>query len=252
MKAGMRIDVDCAADAAAIPTLLDILKRHEAKATFFITTGPDDTIRNLHHYTGRKMIGLPLRRHFRGFFHSLLRKHVESHDGLKMLLDSGHEIGLHGYRHYEWLNYLHLKNREEISENISKGCDLFEQEFGFAPKSFASPGFMTSDQYLLALDDFGFDYASDFYGNRIFYPEINGKKLKTAQVPVSMTSPGELCIDDNKVLMQVKEYYNKGYFVFYIHPSYESVFRKDLLEQIFSFTGSIRTLSEIHENSSDL
>ena len=252
MKAGLRVDVDCIADALALPALFDILERYDSRATFFIATGPDDTFRNIGHYAGKKIFDLPLRRYGMGFFHGLLKKHVESHPNLKILIDTDHEIGLHGYRHYEWMNFLQGKRREEVSTMISKGCELFENEFSFPPSSFASPGFRTSNEYFLALDDFGFDYSSDFYGDRVFYPEINGKSLKTMQVPVSMPSPGELGADDSYIITRVKELCKSEYFVFYIHPSYESVFKKNLLEQILNLTGGTITLSEIHENPSDI
>ncbi len=252
MKTGLRVDVDSIADALELPALLDILERYESRATFFIATGSDDTFRNVWHYTGKKIFNLPFRRYSMGFFHGLLNRHVESHRNLKMLIDTDHEIGLHGYRHYEWMNLLHKKSKEEISNMISKGCELFEREFGFTPISFASPGFRDGDQYLLALDEFGFDYSSDFYGDRIFYPEINGRRLETIQVPVSMPSPGELGADDSAILTKIKELCKSEYFVFYIHPSYEPVFKKNLLEQILNIVGGTGTLSEIHENTSDI
>ncbi len=245
MKAGLRVDVDCIADALALPALLDILERYESCATFFIATGPDDTFRNVWHYAGKKVFDLPFRRYRMSFFQGLLNRRVESHRNLKMLRETDHEIGLHGYRHYEWMNLLYKKSKEEISSMISKGCESFKREFGFTPVSFASPGFRTSDQYLLSLDEFGFDYSSDFYGDRLFYPEINGKRLKTMQVPVSMLSPGELGLDDSAILTKVREFRRRGYFVFYVHPSYEPVFKKNLLEQILNLTGGTRTLSEM-------
>ncbi len=252
MNAGLRVDIDCFADVLALPSLIDVLDKHDARATFFIATGKDETFRNIGHYTGQKVFDIPIRRYCRGLFHNVFKSHLESHEYLKMLLDTDHEIGLHGYRHYEWMNFLRMKSREEISLMISNGCELFEHEFGFKPRSFASPGFQTSDNYLLALDEFGFDYSSDFYGNGFFHPEINGKKLKTVQVPVSMPSPGEMGLDDNKILMRIKEQCKEKYVVLYIHPSCEAVIKKNLLEQIINLTGYTRTLSEMHENPSDL
>jgi len=57
MTMGLRVDVDSIADAQAVPELLDILKKYESKATFFITTGPDETLRNFSHYTGKNFSG---------------------------------------------------------------------------------------------------------------------------------------------------------------------------------------------------
>ncbi|HLB69890.1 MAG: polysaccharide deacetylase family protein [Candidatus Methanoperedens sp.] len=252
MKAGLRVDIDCIADIIAVPLLINILGKYDSRATFFITTGEDGTLRNAFHYAGKKIFSLPFKRYCKGFFHSLFNRHVESHHNLKMLLETDHEIGLHGYRHYEWMSSLHAKSKEEITDMISEGCELFEHEFGFKPKSFSSPGFRTTKNYLLALDEFGFDYSSDFFGNKLFYPEIDGKSFKTMQVPVSMLSPGELGVDDSKILMQGKELHKNGYFVFYIHPSYEPIYKRNLFEEILRCTGGSRTLSEIYENPPDI
>ncbi len=252
MKAGLRVDIDCAADVMAIPALIKILKKHDSKATFFIATGKDETFRNVRHYNNSNIFDLPLRRYLPGFFHALSKRHVESHSNLKLLLDTDHEIGLHGYGHYEWMNHLRNKSKEDISKMISTGCGLFKKEFGKKPGSFASPGFMTTDRYLLSLDEFGFDYSSDYYGDKIFYPEINGTKLKTIQIPVSMPSICESGKDDRTIFMQIKKKYEKGHFIFYIHPSCEPIFRRDLLEKMLDFTGHTQTLLEIYEDSSDI
>ncbi len=250
MKAGLRVDVDCIADALALPALLDILEKHESKGTFFISTGPDDTLHNIGHYTGKRIFDIPFSRYGKGFFQALLGTHVETHRNIKKLISSGHEIGLHGYKHYEWMSQLQQKSKEEISNMISKGCELFERAFAFTPTSFASPGFQTSREYLLALDDFSFDYSSDFYGHGVFLPEIGDGRLRTSQVPVSMPSPGESGADDD-ILDRIKKL-RTDYFVFYIHPSCEAVFKKNLLERILGLTGGTTTLSEIHANSSDI
>jgi peptidoglycan/xylan/chitin deacetylase (PgdA/CDA1 family) len=252
MNVGLRVDVDCIADALAIPQLLDILKKYDSKATFFIATGPDDTLRNAFHYTGKRIFKIPLKRFFSGMGQCILKKHVESNRNLKLLLDEGYEIGLHGYMHYEWMNFLNVKSKEDISDMISRGCDLFEHEFGSLPRSFASPGFKISDQFLRVLDDFGFDYSSDFLGDRIFYPIVNNNTLNTAQVPISMPSLCELPEDENKILGRVKKLCSGKYSVFYIHPSCEPIFRKNLFQNILSYAGGTKTLSEIYENSSDI
>ncbi|NJD52074.1 MAG: DUF2334 domain-containing protein [Candidatus Methanoperedens sp.] len=252
MNVGLRIDIDSIADAVAIPDLLDTLEKYDSKATFFITTGPDETLRNAFHYSGKNIYKIPLKRYIPGLCQSILKKHVEAHRNLKLLLDSSHEIGLHGYMHYEWMNFLDRKSKEDISGMISKGSDLFEHEFGYKPGCFASPGFKTSDLFLIALDEFGFDYSSDFYGNRIFYPEVKNHKQKTPQVPVSLPSLCELPGDGNEILGRIKEICGGKYSVFYIHPSCDPIFRKNLFEIILKFVGGTKTLSEIYENSSDI
>lgn len=252
MTMGLRVDVDSIADAMAVPELLYLLKKYDSKATFFITTGPDQTLRNVSHYAGKNLLRIPLKRYIPGLFQSMIRRNVESHPALRILIDSGHEIGLHGYMHYEWMNFLHKKNRVEISNMIETGCKLFENVFGNPPRSFSSPGFTTNKEFLLALDDFDFDYSSDFYGFHPFYPQVGDKKFYTLQLPVTIPSPCELQKDDEKILRNIRELCEKDHFILYIHPSCELLYRRELLERILVCAGNTLALRDIHENTSDI
>ena len=252
MTMGLRVDVDSIADALAVPELLLLLEKFCSKATFFITTGPDETMRNISHYTGKNFLSIPIKRYIPGLFQSLIRRNVESHPSLKSLINSGHEIGLHGYRHYEWMNSLHRKNIIEISNMIQTGCKLFEKEFGIFPRSFSSPGFSTSNEFLIALDEFGFDYSSDFYGFHPFYPQAGDKKFNTLQLPVSIPSPCEIQDGDEKILRNIKQLCKDENFILYIHPSSELIYKRELLEKILAFTGNTLTLREIFENTANI
>ena len=252
MTMGLRVDVDSIADALAVPELLLLLEKYDSKATFFITTGPDETMRNISHYTRKNFLSIPIKRYIPGFFQSLFRRNVESHPALKILINSGHEIGLHGYRHYEWMNFLHRKNRVEISNMIQTGYKLFEKEFGIPPRSFSSPGFTTSNEYLLALDEFGFDYSSDFYGFHPFYPQVGDNKFNTIQLPVSIPSPCELQENEKIILDKINKFRQKDHFILYIHPSCELSYKKKLLESILGFAGKTLTLREIFENTANI
>ncbi|MCZ7406587.1 MAG: polysaccharide deacetylase family protein [Candidatus Methanoperedens sp.] len=185
---GVRVDIDTVRDAMMLPTTLELLENHGIRASFFVTTGLDETYRNFRHYLNplKLISGNTLRRYGFSMFSGLLaRKDVQSSRELNMILDHGHELGLHGYNHYEWMNNLDNKSREEISGWISKGCELFEKAFGYYPECFAAPGFRTNAVFLEVLDGFGFRYSSDFMGVKPFYPDLNGMKLRTRQVPVS-------------------------------------------------------------------
>lgn len=252
MTMGLRVDVDSIADAMAVPELLLLLKKFNSKATFFITTGPDETSRNISHYTGKNILSIPIKRYIPGLFHSIIRCNVESHPSLKNLIDSGHEIGLHGYRHYEWMNFLHKKNRVDIYTMIETGCKLFKKEFGILPRSFSSPGFTTSNEFLLALDEFGFDYSSDFYGFHPFYPQVGDKNFDTLQLPVSIPSPCEIKDRDEKILRNIKQLCKNEHFILYIHPSSELIYKRELLERILACIGNTLSLREIFENTANI
>jgi len=259
--AGFRIDIDCVRDAESLPVLLDMLNRHGITATFFVATGPDNIVRNIKNYLAPWRWNLIRKKAFKRYgltiFNGLLfKRQVQESKNIGLILDAGHELGLHGYDHYNWMNHLDSQSKEEISALISRGCELFEQAFGFYPKSFASPGFTVNSRFLSVLDDFGFSYSSDFIGECAFYPEIEieigGTVCRTLQIPVSMRSIGELNDDglsDNQILEGVMDKLSRSSpFVLYCHPSYEPVFKPALLEYVLKCmeeTSKIVTLGKI-------
>ena len=257
--AGLRIDIDCVRDAESLPVLLDMLNGHGIKATFFAATGPDNIARNMANNINPLNIirKKAFKRYGRTIFNGLLfKRQVQESKNIGLILDAGHELGLHGYDHYNWMNHLDSKSTEELSALISRGCELFEQAFGFYPKSFASPGFTVNSRFLRVLDDFGFSYSSDFIGERAFYPEIEieiwGTVCRTLQIPVSMRSIGEQeesGLSDNQILKGVMDKLSRSsHFVLYCHPSYEPVFKPALLEHVLKCmeeTSKIVTLEKI-------
>ena len=261
--AGLRIDIDCVRDAETLPVLLDMLNGHGVKATFFVATGPDNIARNMKNCLNP--LNLIRKKAFKRYgltiFNELVfKRQVQDSKNIGLVLDAGHELGLHGYDHYNWMNHLDSKSMEEIGALISRGCDLFEQALGFYPKSFASPGFKMNSKFLSVLDDFGFSYSSDFVGEKAFYPEveIESKVCRTLQIPVSMRSIGEQeesGLSDNQILKAVMDRLSRSsHFVFYCHPSYEPVFKPALLERVLKCmeeTAKIVTLGKIASRLKD-
>jgi len=253
--AGLRVDIDGVKDAELLPLLLDMLNRQGIKATFFLTSGPDNTAWNMRHYVNPRTLirRRAFKRYGRHMLNGLLfKRQVLKSKNIDLILDNGHELGLHGYDHYNWMNHLDAKSGEEIHALIARGCELFEQTFGFYPKSFASPGFKVTPDFLSVLDDFEFYYASDFIGGHAFYPEIEGKVCRTLQIPVSMRSLGEheeTGLSDAQILGAVEEKLNRfSPFILYCHPSYEPVFKPALLDRILTSmaeTTQVMTLDKI-------
>jgi len=227
------VDIDTVKDAGMIPATMDLFEEYGIKASFFVTTGVDETYRNFRHYTPWRFIsGNNLKRYGLCLFSGLLtKKEVQKSKEINMILEQGHELGLHGYSHYDWMNHLDDISKEELSCRISKGCELFEKAFGFYPECFAVPGFKTNMNYLEILDDFGFRYSSDFMGVKPFYPSLKNVISKTLQIPVSLAI-GEY--EDEEAIRRLKEQISGGYAVFYFHPSNEPIFRKDLMDKALS------------------
>ncbi|MEE8168532.1 MAG: polysaccharide deacetylase family protein [Candidatus Hydrothermarchaeales archaeon] len=243
---GVRVDIDAVGDIKAVPSLLNLFDEHDIRASFFIAFGPDRVGRNLFKYIQRPW-DIPKAKPGRYGFGNLLRSFFNPQiiEGYKTQLieieKRGHEVGLHGYDHYNWV-------REK--RDIQKGLESFREVFGKKPRAFASPGFKTNSEYLRALDCFGFDYASDFLGSEPVYPLLNGKKADTMQIPVSIKSIGELSINgqsDEQILRLYSQGMENEFFTFYLHPSYEVNHNYSLLCRVFQKVGKMgtATFSEI-------
>jgi undecaprenyl phosphate-alpha-L-ara4FN deformylase len=261
MPLGIRVDIDSAADAIAIPKILDILREREAKATFFITTGPDKSGRNFHRYlfkSPRDQISAIKRYGLKNILlgNTPFAKSIESFD-YSDIIGEGHEIGLHGYDHLSWTRKIEKMEKYEIKNTIKKGIKVFQKKLGILPACFASPGFKISKNYLRVVDSFGFQFCSDFISEKPFFPKIDGWKAKTLQVPISVKSIGELReekLDDMEIL---RRFQDKGKTItFYLHPSYEAIFEEKLLRRIIQLHNEYKTLGEIareyYENSPNI
>lgn len=260
---GIRVDIDSIGDVDVLPETLDLLDDFGVKATFFVAMGPDRTGKNLFKYMKRPW-DLGKARPSRFGFWSLMRGLIspayieDCRDGLYEIKKRGHEVGLHGYDHYQWIK----TEGKEAGSLIEKGCALFENIFKTLPKSFASPGFTVNREILRKVDDF--DYSSDFIYKEPFYPKLNGEKFNTLQIPVSIKSIGEFDIDglnNRQVLKKYqKEIEKRGFFTFYFHPSYEVKSRFELLSEIIQLVqerAELLTFADIakkwnDENTTDL
>ncbi len=142
--------------------LLNFLKDNSVPATFFVPPYGD---------------GIPL------------AKKPEWIRALKIAIDDGHEIQLHGYEHtaFEFgyppsfiLAYEHKVAQEirdkkgkiekqlalkKIEERLQRGIEMFEKTMGFVPTGFRSPYLSMHKNTIKALKNFGFKYDSSFVVN---------------------------------------------------------------------------------------
>src|SRR5471030_2508040 len=117
MQLALKIDVDTLRGTReGVPNLVELLRKHEAGATFLFSVGPDHT-------------GRAIKRVFRtGFFSKVRRTSVVKHYGVKTLLygtllpgpdigrscadimrsvrDAGFEVGIHCYDHIRWQDHV--------------------------------------------------------------------------------------------------------------------------------------------------
>jgi peptidoglycan/xylan/chitin deacetylase (PgdA/CDA1 family) len=249
--AAIRIDVDSARDITLLPELLDLLYAIDVKATLFITTGPARLALNVLKYLAHprnvlKFIKSKPLRYGLDSFNGILREvPVEAirPEVLRRAINEGHELGLHGYDHFVWINTLPQRGEAEIQESVIKGLKALQAAAQVEVQGFASPGFTITSDLIKALDMLGFQYSSDIKASRPtkpFYPQIGAKKSGVLQVPVSTDSIGELRakgFSDDEIKARIKRRMDTWHafrlpFVFYGHPAHEIGCYKKLFSSI--------------------
>jgi undecaprenyl phosphate-alpha-L-ara4FN deformylase len=185
-----------------VPRLLELFRRLDLRASFFVTMGPDRS-------------GVALRRAWRpSFLVKMWRTNALKLYGLRTILSGtllpaspvgagapallrqiaaeGHEVAPHGFDHVGWQDRVGRLHAAALRSDLSRAARAFEEALGVAPKASAAPGWRTTPRALLVQEDLGFRYASDTRGRTLFRPRLDGGTLKTLQVPTTMPTMDEL------------------------------------------------------------
>lgn len=199
---GLRIDVDTHGGMRdGVPRLLDLLNSSGAKATFYLAMGPDRS--------GRAIFNV-----FKpGFLEKMGRTRAASVYGWRTILSGtllparpvatafpeiarriaseGHEVGTHGWDHRSWQDGLLKFPDARVARDLDRARDAFRAVAGGDPRTAAAPAWLTDDRALLHQDTFGMEYTTDCRGAEPFVPLVNGKILRTPQVPATLPTLDE-------------------------------------------------------------
>ncbi len=207
MRVALKVDVDTwRGTVEGIPPLLAALKRHNARATFLFSLGPDHT-------------GRAIKRVFRpGFFGKVARTSVVEHYGIRTLLygtllpgpdigrkcaglmrsvrDAGHEVGIHTWDHVKWQDGVgtdveHASNAWTERQMV-RACERFAEVFGMPAKTHGAAGWQMNPHAIRLTQRLGFDYCSDTRGSTPFMPVVNGEVTLCPQVPSTLPTLDEL------------------------------------------------------------
>lgn len=204
MKAiSLRVDVDTLEGSLkGIPALLRLLDKHDMRASFYFSLGPDNS-------------GKALRRVFRkGFLAKMRRTKAGKLYGLKTMMygtllpaptiwkraaaemrmakEAGHEVGIHAWDHVQYHDLLDRKSRKWLEAWYAQAHEAYQAVFGVKARGAVSPAWRCNDATLEIQDRYGLDYAGDCRGSAPFYPIVNGKTLSTLQVPTTLPTLDEL------------------------------------------------------------
>jgi undecaprenyl phosphate-alpha-L-ara4FN deformylase len=192
----LKVDV-CTHDGMkhGVPRLLELLKRHSVRASFFLSFGPDNS--------GKAVFNV-----FRpGFARKLAKSSALSTYGLRTALSGtllparpiatafpdlvrrieaqGHEVAVHAWDHRRWQDHLPEMDEEEIAGHFSRSFEAFEGILGHAPGACGAPAWFVTERSLRLQDELGLSYASDLRGGPACRLRSGKNLFRTPQLPTS-------------------------------------------------------------------
>jgi peptidoglycan/xylan/chitin deacetylase (PgdA/CDA1 family) len=203
----LKIDVDTLKGTQiGVPALIDLLKKHEAQATFLFSLGPDHT-------------GRAIKRVFRkGFLGKVKRTSVVSHYGFPTLLygtllpgpdigkrcadimrrtrDEGFECGIHAWDHVKWQDSVGKASAAWTKREMMAAQNRFNDIFGTPALTHGAAGWQMSRHALRMTQELQFDYCSDGRATpdiaEPHFPVVNGEIIDCPQLPTTLPTLDEL------------------------------------------------------------
>ena len=217
MKLALKVDVDTyRGTRKGVPRLLELLRKHDAGATFFFSLGPDHT-------------GRAIKRAFRrGFFSKVSRTSVLSHYGLRTLLygtllpgpdigrgcrevmrsvrEAGFEVGIHCWDHVKWQDGVDGADARWTERQMVLAQERFQSVFGERARAHGAAGWQMNLHALRLTQRLGFDYCSDTRGTRPFIPVWRAEIVACPQLPTTLPTLDELIGTDGVDARNVAEH----------------------------------------------
>lgn len=200
----LKVDVDTHVGLReGAPRLLDLFARHDIRASWFVTMGPDRTGRSILRVFRQK-----------GFLAKMLRSGAPSLYPMSTMLRGtllpsipvvatqpgrleaidreGHELGIHGYDHVYWHDDLTRMSRAAVDDQVGRAAALFEEILGRRPDCFAAPGWQCTANSLRATDALGLRLRSDTRGMRPYWPAVGDYVSSTPEIPTTLPTLDEI------------------------------------------------------------
>jgi len=208
VKLALKIDVDSYRGTRdGVPRLLKLLEKHDVRATFLFSVGPDHT-------------GRAIRRVFRpGFLSKVSRTSVVSCYGFTTLLygtllpgpdigrrcadvmraaqAAGHEVGIHTFDHVRWQDGVGSADYEWTLREMRLACERFEAIFGEPARVHGAAGWQMNRYAFRLTQRLGFRLCSDTRGTCPFVPIWNAEIVACPQLPTTLPTLDELIGTDS-------------------------------------------------------
>jgi undecaprenyl phosphate-alpha-L-ara4FN deformylase len=253
MLLGLKVDVDTLRGTReGVPALVELLCRHDVRATFLFSLGPDHT-------------GRAIRRVFRrGFVGKVRRTSVVRHYGMRTLLygtllpgpdigrraadvmravrDAGHETGVHCYDHIRWQDGVATGDADWTRREVARACASYLAIMKARPTTHGAAGWQMNVHALRLTQRYGFDYCSDARGYGPFLPVWRGELIRCPQFPTTLPTLDELIgvdgVDERNVaerlLQETSAPPYAGSHVFTAHAELEGLQLLDVLDALLA------------------
>lgn len=243
MQLALKVDVDTSIGLReGVPRLLELFRRYEIRASFFVSFGPDHSGRAIRRIWRPSFLLKMLRTNpFRLYgVKTLLRGTLlpakpiaeENRGELRAIVEAGHELGIHGYDHVFWQDRLEKLSEPEIAAELGRSVRAYETILGARPRATAAPGWRCTPASLAAQDALGFDYASDVRGGAAFLPAHDGRPFKTLQIPTTLPTLDELIGRERRVNDLLLSSLRDGLNVHTVHAEVEGRPYLSLFEEL--------------------
>ena len=249
MQIGFKIDVETKRGLEkGIPNLLEIFKDCGIPASFFIPMGPDKTgctVRRI--FTKPQILRKATRTNifriygFPTLFYGTLLPSPGITDGnegfIRKIEAEGHEVGIHGYDHFKWQDFVNSMDEEEIRCEFEKAFSVFGKIFKSEPRGFATPGWQCNEKAYRVIEEKHFLYTSNTRGKSVYFPEFGGLESRTPEIPTTLPTLDELriplkgAIIDKTLDIYLGGLNGTGLNIYTLHAEIEGMICRDFLKR---------------------
>lgn len=205
-RLALKIDVDTLRGARhGVPALIELLRRHDAGATFLFALGPDQTGRSLKRILspvrsrGQGRPGALERYGVGGLLHGTLLPApilgVRAETVVRATADAGFEVGVRPWNPWSWEHAAPRADAAWTLEQMRLAHDRYVQILGVPPRVHGACGWQMNRHAFRLTQRLGFDYCSDTRGTRPYVPVINAEIVACPQIPTTLPTFDELLAD---------------------------------------------------------
>jgi undecaprenyl phosphate-alpha-L-ara4FN deformylase len=216
--------------------LLELFQKYGIKTTFFVPMGKDHTgrtiLRALRHpglvlkaKRGNALGAYGIKTLMRGILLPGPEIAWKNAGILHTIIESGHELGIHGLDHVYWHDHIKNLNYSRTNKILSTAFSTYEELMGEKPLSFAAPGWMINAYAFDIFHKNDLSYSADTRGTEPFFPSMGGRTFPILQIPLTMPTLDEMAglvgTDQAVLARYFADQLTPGLNVFAVHTEFE-------------------------------